>query len=113
MLLFFVTGFVAMSWPSVAQDNIPYRYRPPSLLDRVFGRSVEQPPPRVEKRPAKQRKPLLERLFGGGDDEEPPVAVQRASKTRPKTRRSVGEVVRVEEPEAVAKLDDARTVLVI
>ena len=112
MLLLLAAGFVALSWPTAAQENIPYRYRPPSLLDRMFGRSVEEPPPAIKKRPAKPRKPLLERLFGN-NDEEPDVTEKKVSKAKSKTRRAAGEVVRLEEPEAVVKLDDARTVLVV
>ncbi|MDW6025045.1 DUF459 domain-containing protein [Mesorhizobium sp. BAC0120] len=111
-LLTCALGLLALSLPTVAQEEIPYRYRPPNLLERIFGR--EEPPVNIQRQPVRPRRPLLERLFGGGTEEPPPAVIQRAPSSKAKTRRStMGEVVRVEEPEALPKADAARTVLVV
>lgn len=103
MLALFAAGFVAMSWPTEAQE---VRYRPRNLLERMFG--GEEPPPRA--RPAPKRR-LLDRLFGGGEEEDLPAENKKSLKT--KSRKSASQVVRVEEPDALPKLDTARTVMVV
>ena len=112
MLAIFVAGFVALSWPTEAQE---VRYRPRNLLERVFGSrdyggGVEQQRPRRV-----ARRGILQRLFGREEVQpEPKRRVIVRTKTK-KARNSAGQaaVVRVEEPEALPKLDTARTVMVV
>ena len=125
-----VAGFVALAWPTVAQE---IKYRPRNLIQRLFTRDVEAQPPRVARpraaqpraaqpRPGqtrvavKPRRGLLERIFGSNDDEEeqlPPLAT-KSTRTKAKSRAGAADqVVRVQEPEALPKAETARPVLVI
>lgn len=83
LALLCIAGFVAVSWPSTAQEQRP------------------------------QRRTLLQMLFGGGD-EPPPATKKKVSKpAKPKRKKSTGQVVRVEEPDALPKAETARAILVI
>jgi uncharacterized protein len=87
VLVMLASGFAVLSWPSIAQEQST---RPRSLLDLLFRR--------------------------GGDDEQPPAVkkkrpVKAKVKQRAKSRRQP--VVAVAEPEAIAKADTARTVMVV
>jgi hypothetical protein len=84
-LVLCVAAFVGPSWPTAAQERSE---RPRTLLDLLFRRGGDAPPPVVKKKAVK-------------------------AKTKSKSRKSLGQIVRVEEPDAVAKLDTARTVMVI
>src|SRR5262245_5272909 len=84
-----MAGFMTVSGPTNAQDEPTYR--PRTLLDMLFRRGtlVEQPA---------VRRPIVRRA-----------KVKKSSKAR----QPAGDVVRVEEPEALPKIDDSRVVLVI
>jgi hypothetical protein len=124
MLVLFAAGFVATAWPTAAQE---VRYRPRSLVERLFNGNDERQPrverrrrvvqrPRAVQQPPAQRRGLFGRLFGGDVEEQPLEPARKAKKGKAKARKSgagVGQVVRVEEPDALPKLDNARTVLVI
>jgi uncharacterized protein len=92
VLTLFVGGFAMLSWPSAAQEQ---NVRPRALLD-----------PRR----------LLDLFFRRGGDEQPPAMRQRrpvkakAAKQRSKSRTQPPSVA---EPESIAKLDTARTVMVV
>ena len=93
VLILFAGGFAMLSWPSMAQEQSE---RPRALLD----------PRRV-----------LDLFFRrGGDDEQPPAVKKRrpvkakAAKQRSKSRTQPPAVA---QPESIAKLDTARTVMVV
>ena len=96
MLILLASGFAMLPWPSVAQEQ-QQTARPRALLD----------PRRV-----------LDLFFrrGRGDDDQPPAVKQRrsvkakAAKQRSKSRT---ELPAVSVPEAIAKVDTARTVMVV
>jgi hypothetical protein len=125
MLVLFAAGFVATAWPTAAQE---VRYRPRSLVERLFNSDDERQPrverrrrvvqrPRAVRQPPAERKGLFGRLFGGEVEEQPLEPTRKVrTKAKSKSRKSgagAGQVVRVEEPDALPKLDTARTVLVI
>jgi hypothetical protein len=126
MLVLFAACFVATSWPTTAQE---VKYRPRSLVERLFDSGDERQPrveqrrrvvkqrPRAAQQPPAQRKGLFGRLFGGDIEEQPLEAPRKVkTKTKSKSRKSgagAGQVVRVQEPDALPKLDTARTVLVV
>src|SRR4051794_18483430 len=87
-LALLIAGSALLSWPSAAQEQ---SHRPRTLLDFLFRR--------------------------GGDDEQLPVKKRSTLKTKAKQRskapKSSSQIVKVEEPEALAKLDTARTVMVV
>jgi uncharacterized protein len=118
-------GFVALSWPTGAQE---IKYRPRNLIERLFTtRDLEQQPravrPRVTRPRAaeprvavKPRRGLLERLFSSGDDEVvplPPLGKKSRTKAKSKAGAASSQIVRVQEPEALPKAETARSVLVI
>ena len=87
VLILFAGDFAIVSWPSVAQEQ-EQRARPRSLLDiLLFRRRVDEQPPVMKKR-------------------QP---VKAKAKQRSKSRKSPDQL----EPPVVAKLDTARTVIVI
>lgn len=125
LLGFCVAGFVALAWPTAAQE---VRYRPRNLFERLFTtRDVEEPPrvvrPRATRPRAvapqavaiKPRRGLLDRLFSSEDDVQQPLPppVRKSAKAKAKAGLSGGQVVRVQEPEALPKTEAARPVLVI
>ena len=87
-LALLIAGSALLSWPSAAQEQ---RQRPRTLLDFLFRR--------------------------GGDDVQVPVkkrpTLKAKVKQRSKARKSSSQIVKVQEPEALAKLDTARTVIVV
>jgi hypothetical protein len=60
-MMFCLAGFVALAWPSAAQD---IKYRPRSLIERLFTRDVPDQPRVVRPRvAAKKSRGLLDTLF--------------------------------------------------
>jgi uncharacterized protein len=118
MLVLCAVGFVALSWPTEAQE---IRYRPRGLLERLFTRDVEEQPraaPRAvqPRAPVKKSRGLLDTLFGTDSvDEQPPVTNKTSARTKStsKSGASSSQVVRVQEPDALPKAETARTVMVV
>jgi len=87
-LALLIAGSALLSWPSAAQEQ---SRRPRTLLDFLFRRGSDD-----EQLPVKKRPPVKAKV-----------------KQRSKARKSSSQIVKVEEPEALAKLDTARTVMVV